>query len=199
MEYSVMNKQAVVTIDGRQVVIENEQNLLELIRKADIDLVTFCYHSELSVYGACRLCFVEVEGRGIQPACSTAPAAGMKIRTHTEELREMRRVTLELLLANHDQSCPTCARSTSCQLQKLARRLGIEKVRYKRTHQQKPVDRSSWSLVRDPNKCVLCGDCVRMCSFRRSERLILPCAGECLGSALLWQGSGGGGMRLLRS
>ncbi|MGI6457126.1 MAG: NADH-dependent [FeFe] hydrogenase, group A6 [bacterium] len=159
-----MNKQAVVTIDGRQVVIENEQNLLELIRKADIDLVTFCYHSELSVYGACRLCFVEVEGRGIQPACSTAPAAGMKIRTHTEELREMRRVTLELLLANHDQSCPTCARSTSCQLQKLARRLGIEKVRYKRTHQQKPVDRSSWSLVRDPNKCVLCGDCVRMCS-----------------------------------
>ena len=62
-----MNKQAVVTIDGRQVVIENEQNLLELIRKADIDLVTFCYHSELSVYGACRLCFVEVEGRGFSP------------------------------------------------------------------------------------------------------------------------------------
>src|SRR5512132_1981314 len=92
-------------IDGREVALNGERNVLELIRKAGIDLPTFCYHSELSVYGACRLCLVDVEGRGIQGACSTPPEPGMKIRTMTEEIREIRKISLELLLANHDQSC----------------------------------------------------------------------------------------------
>jgi len=88
----------------------------------------------------------------------------MVLRTNTEEIREMRKIAVELLLANHDQSCPTCARSSTCKLQGLARRLGIQEVRFKRTAKEAPIDRSSPSLVRDPNKCVLCGDCVRMCS-----------------------------------
>jgi len=88
----------------------------------------------------------------------------MKIRTSTPEIREIRKIAVELLLANHDQSCPTCARSANCQLQSLALRLGVKKVRFKSVHQQMPLDESSPSLVRDPNKCVLCGDCVRMCS-----------------------------------
>ena len=123
--------QPVLNIDGRDVVIAGERNLLELIRKAEIDLPTFCYHSELSIYGACRLCLVDVEGRGAMAACSTPPEPGLKIRTVTEEIREIRKITIELLLANHDQSCPTCARSANCQLQALARQLGIEKVRFK--------------------------------------------------------------------
>jgi NADH-quinone oxidoreductase subunit G len=153
-----------LTIDGITVAIEGERNLLELVRKANIDLPTFCYHSELSVYGACRLCLVQIEGRGIQGACSTPAEAGLKILTTTPEIREIRKIAVELLLANHDSSCPTCSRSANCQLQNLALRLGIKKVRFKSVLQPAPLDESSPSLVRDPNKCVLCGDCVRMCS-----------------------------------
>jgi len=153
-----------VTVDGRKIAIEGEANLLELIRKANIDIPTFCYHSELSVYGACRLCIVDLQGRGIVTSCSTKPEPGMVLRTSTEEIREMRRIALELLLANHDRSCPTCAKSGVCKLQDLARRFGIDDIRFKSTQKEAPIDRSSPSLVRDPNKCILCGDCVRACS-----------------------------------
>ena len=183
---------ATLTIDNKQVEIAGERNLLELIRKADIDLPTFCYHSDLSVYGACRLCLVQVEGRGIQAACSTPPEAGLTVRTTTEQIREIRRISVELLLANHDQSCPTCAKSASCQLQDLARRLGVTKVRFRSVHQRKPVDDTSDALVRDPNKCVLCGDCVRFCSevqgvgaidfaFRGHQVAVLPSMGKGFG------------------
>ena len=144
--------QPTLTIDGKTVLIEGERNLLELVRKANIDLPTFCYHSELSVYGACRLCLVQVEGRGIQGACSTPPEAGLKVLTTTPEIREIRKIAVELLLANHDQSCPTCSRSANCQLQSLALRLGVKKVRFKSVHTPVPLDESSPSLVRDPNK-----------------------------------------------
>ena len=159
-----MNKNEIVIIDGKEIPIEGERNLLELARKAGIDIPTFCYHSKLSVYGACRLCLVDLEGRGIVTSCSTAPAPGMKVRTNTEEIREIRKIAVELLLANHDQSCPTCPKSASCKLQDLARQMGISEVRYKSTHSKQPVDSTSPSIVRDPNKCILCGDCVRACS-----------------------------------
>lgn len=152
-----------INIDGKDIPIEGERNLLEVIRKAGIDLPTFCYHSELSVYGACRLCLVQVENRGIVASCSTPPESGLKVKTTTEEIRQMRRISIELLLASHDQGCTTCSKSAACQLQSLARRLGVEKVRFKPAQKHHPVDRSSPSLVRDPNKCILCGDCVRAC------------------------------------
>jgi NADH-quinone oxidoreductase subunit G len=178
-----------VTIDRKEIAVENEQNLLELIRKAKIDLPTFCYHSELSVYGACRLCMVDVEGMGLVPACSTPPAHGMKVSTNTEEIRKMRKIIVELLLANHSQSCPTCQKSTTCQLQSLARRLGITTIRFKNQNRDVPVDASSPSLVRDPNKCVLCGDCVRICSevqsvgaidfaYRGTHTVVVPSFGK---------------------
>ncbi len=181
-----------VNIDGRNIPIDGERNLLELIRKAGIDLPTFCYHSELSIYGACRLCLVDVAGRGIQGACSTPPEAGLQVRTSTEEIREIRRVAVELLLANHDQRCPTCPKSGTCQLQALARRLGVEKVQFKPVHKPVPVDRSSPSLVRDPNRCVLCGDCIRACTeiqgigaidfaYRGSDSVVMPSFGKALG------------------
>ena len=159
-----MNSDKFVTVDGIKVPIEGEKNLLEIVRKANIEIPTFCYHSELSVYGACRLCLVEVEGRGIMASCSTEPSHGMVIRTNTQEIRDIRKISLELLLANHDQSCPTCERSDTCKLRKLAAQLGIEEVRFKKAELNFPLDRSSYSLVRDPNKCILCGDCVRFCS-----------------------------------
>ncbi|MGL6225327.1 MAG: [FeFe] hydrogenase, group A [Thermoguttaceae bacterium] len=153
-----------MTVNGREVTFTNERNLLEVIRKAGIDIPTFCYHSELSIYGACRLCLVDVAGKGIMAACSTAPEPGMVIQTETGEIRQMRKISVELLLANHDRECPTCSRSFNCTLQNLARQLGIVNVRFKSTDKREPVDYSSPSLERDPNKCVLCGDCVRVCS-----------------------------------
>jgi NADH-quinone oxidoreductase subunit G len=178
-----------VLIDNRQIPIENEQNLLELIRKAKIDLPTFCYHSELSVYGACRLCMVELEGVGLVSACSTPPAPWMKVKTNTQEIREMRKIIVELLLANHSQDCPTCQKSPACQLQALARRLGITKVRFKSHTRDLPLDDSSHSLIRDANKCTLCGDCVRICSeiqtvgaidfaYRGAETMVVPSFGK---------------------
>ncbi len=187
-----MTATSTLMIDGRTVTIEGERNLLELVRKTGIELPTFCYHSELSVYGACRLCIVEVEGRGIQAACSTPCEPGISVRTQTEEIREIRRIAIELLLANHEQNCPTCPRGASCQLQDIARQLGIERVRFKATRPHYPIDRSSPALVRDPNKCVLCGDCVRACSeiqgigaidfaFRGARATVMPAFGKDLG------------------
>lgn len=158
------NTTATVLIDNRPVPIEGERNVLEMVRKAGIELPTFCYHSDLSIYGACRMCMVDVEGRGLVAACSTKPEAGMKVKTTTEEIRQMRKIVVELLLANHDGQCPTCPKSAACTLQNLSRRLGITKNRFKPIHQPHAIDVSSPSLVRDPNKCVLCGDCVRMCA-----------------------------------
>jgi len=152
-----------IKVDGIEVPIEGERNVLELIRKANIEMPTFCYHSELSVYGACRLCVADIEGMGIQTTCSTPPRDGMVVKTSTSEVRQIRKVNLELILANHDVSCPTCARSNSCKLQDLTRRLGVTKSRFKKTTKLMPVDRKSRSIIHDPNKCVLCGDCVRVC------------------------------------
>ena len=158
-----MSEKQTLTINGREAAFNGERNLLEVIRSANIDLPTFCYHSELSVYGACRLCIVEIDGMGIVTSCSTLPKAGMVVRTHTQKLRKMRKIYMELLLANHHQTCTTCAKSSMCKLQDLAARMDIKDVRFKACGSDKPLDTSSPSLVRDPNKCILCGDCVRAC------------------------------------
>ena len=101
-----MDKKNFVIVNGREVEINGERNLLELIRKIGIEIPTFCYHSELSIYGACRLCLVEVQGRGIMASCSTAPEPGMVIQTDSAAIRKMRKINVELLLANHNRECP---------------------------------------------------------------------------------------------
>lgn len=158
-----MNPKNTLTINGRPVAFDGQKNLLEVIRNAQIELPTFCYHSELSVYGACRLCIVEIDGMGVQASCSVAPQPGMVVRTHTEQLRKMRQIYLELLLASHHQHCTTCVKSGMCKLQDLAAKLGVRSVRFKSAAGAKTLDVSNPSLTRDPNKCILCGDCVRAC------------------------------------
>jgi len=144
-----MYKKQTVTIDKMSVPIEGERNLLELVRKARIDLPTFCYHSDMSVYGACRMCMVELEGGGVIPACSTPPADGMIVKTNTKQLRDMRKMIVELMLANHDQNCTTCPKSGDCKLQKIARQMGIDKVRFQQVNRDKIADLSSDSIIRD--------------------------------------------------
>ncbi|MEL7602215.1 MAG: [FeFe] hydrogenase, group A [Bacillota bacterium] len=153
-----------MTIDGIPVEITREKNLLELIRKAGIKLPTFCYHTELSIYGACRMCMVEDERGNLEAACSTPPRAGMTIRTNTERLRKYRKMILELLLANHNRDCTVCENNGKCKLQDLAMRYHIERVRFPKDAAQPEADDSSACITIDRSKCILCGDCVRMCN-----------------------------------
>lgn len=141
-----------------------EKNLLEVIRSVGIEVPTFCYHSELSVYGACRMCLVEDEKGILMAACSIKPVSGMSIKTHSDRILKIRRMIIELLLANHHQDCTICEKSGHCRLQDLANNLGVKQVRFKPRRPAEELDLSSLSLVRNSNKCILCGDCVRMCA-----------------------------------
>ncbi|MEI6100688.1 MAG: [FeFe] hydrogenase, group A [Eubacteriales bacterium] len=151
-------------IDGERVELADEKNILDVIRKAGIELPTFCYYSELSIYGACRMCMVQDEWGGLMASCSTPPKKNMKVWTHTPKLQKHRKMILELLLASHCRDCTTCEKSGRCRLQELAIRFGIKRVRFDSMQTQCSLDESSPSIVRDNNKCILCGDCVRMCS-----------------------------------
>lgn len=150
-------------IDGRRVSYTNQKNILSVIRDSGIDLPTFCYHSELSIYGACRMCSVETVRGDIVAACSEKPKDGLEIYTNSPRIRHYRKVILELLLANHDRDCTACERTGKCQLQSLAQRYGIKRVRFDKGIEREKIDSSSCSIVRDPNKCIKCGDCVMVC------------------------------------
>jgi NADH-quinone oxidoreductase subunit G len=158
-----MKKEIIVEIDNAKLVIKEGKSVLDAARAAGIDIPTFCHHSELSVYGACRMCMVDIEGRGIVASCSTHVEDGMKVKTNTPEIREIRKMNLELLLAAHDRECTTCGKSGSCSLQRLSKSMGVEKIRFKKIKKASVTDTSSCSIVRNPAKCILCGDCVRFC------------------------------------
>ena len=113
-------------IDGRRVEFTDEPNVLAVIRKAGIDIPTLCYHSELSIYGACRLCTVENEWGKTFASCSEKPKDGMVIYTNTPRLIKYRKQIIELLLASHCRDCTTCIKSGECHLQELAHRSGVQ-------------------------------------------------------------------------
>ena len=153
-----------ITINGKKYTFTDEKNVLTIIRKAGIDLPTLCYHSDLSTFGACRLCTVENDRGQCFASCSEEPRDGMVIYTHTERLRRHRKLIIELLLAAHCRDCTTCVKSGECVLQDLAHKMGVREVRFEDYKEFRPIDYSSPSIVRDPNKCILCGNCVRVCS-----------------------------------
>ncbi len=182
-------------INGKECEFSNERNVLEVIRKNGFNVPTFCYRPDLTKdFGACRMCVVEVEGRGIQTSCTMPPRDGLVIKTNTQKTREIRKSILELLLANHDRECTTCAKSGSCELQKYSEEYGIKDEDIKKYVQKKdflPIDDSSYAIVRDNNKCILCGACVRACeehqglsvlgfANRGSSTLVQPMAGKSL-------------------
>ena len=174
-----------MTINNRSVAFTNEKNVLSVIRRSGIDLPTFCYHSELSTYGACRMCVVEDDRGRIFASCSETPRDGMVIYTNTPRLQHHRKMIIELLLASHCRDCTTCAKNGVCTLQKLSRQLGIMDVRFENNKKHLERDTTSECVVRDPNKCILCGDCVRTCdeiqglgildfAFRGSKMQVTP-------------------------
>lgn len=159
-----MHLENFVEIDGIPVKIEGERNLLEVISKSGVKLPVFCYHSDLSIYGACRMCMVEDEKGRLLASCSTIPRAGMKIKTNTSRLRRYRKSILELLLASHCRDCTTCENSGKCKLQALAVQFGIKNIRFDNDKTKPMKDESSPAIIRDSSKCILCGDCVRECN-----------------------------------
>jgi len=153
-----------LTINGQPVVADEGVTILEAAQSAGIYIPTLCYHPDLRAEGVCRICVVDVKGqRLLQPACAFPVSDGMSVITHSPRVREARRMIVELLLANHPQDCLTCASNQKCELQKLAKELGIQDVRFRGERKHYEVDDSSPAILRSPEKCILCKRCIRVC------------------------------------
>jgi len=153
-----------LTIDGIEIAADPEDTVLQAARTQDIYIPTLCHHDDLGSEGRCRLCLVEIKGfRGLATACTTRVARGMEVRTDSPEIENNRRAIIELMLADHPSDCTSCAANLSCDLQKIAAYLGIDRVRFRRMGKNLPLDESNPFFVRDMNKCILCGRCVRTC------------------------------------
>lgn len=164
-----MTEKKTLFIEGKEVEFTDEPNLLTVIRKAGMNVPTFCYRPDLTQFGACRMCVVEVEypnGRVmVNSSCTMPPEAGIKVKLNTQRVRKIRKMVLELLLANHNRECTTCEKSGSCELQKYAEEYGIREIKYPKLTEEemRAIDASNPAIVRDSNKCILCGACVRAC------------------------------------
>lgn len=151
-------------INGQDITVPANYTVLQAAREAGIDIPTLCYLKDVSQTGSCRMCVVEVKGaRNLQAACVYPVAEGIEVFTNTPKVRRSRKVTLELLLSNHERKCLTCVRNRNCELQTLADELGIDEITYEGERQQHEVDALSPSIIRDNNKCVLCRRCVSVC------------------------------------
>ncbi len=153
-----------ITIDGIEMEVPSTYTILDAAREAGIDIPTLCHLKGINEIGACRMCIVEVEGaRGFATSCVMPVSDGMKVKTNTPAIRDARRVTLELLLSAHDKKCLTCTRNQNCELQALAEKLHIDDIEFEGEMERHPLDNLCPSIVRDPNKCILCKRCVAMC------------------------------------
>lgn len=153
-----------LTINGMQIQVPSTYTVLEAAKEAGIDIPTLCYLKDINEVGACRVCLVEVEGaRSLQASCVLPVREGMVVKTNTKHVRETVKTTVELILANHNRECLTCARNQNCELQTLSEELGIEEVSFQGEKRVSTVDELSDSIVRDASKCILCGRCVNTC------------------------------------
>ncbi|OPX44040.1 NADP-reducing hydrogenase subunit HndC [Ruminiclostridium hungatei] len=153
-----------VTIDGIAVEVEKNTTILEAAKKLNINIPTLCFMKGVNEPGSCRVCVVEVEGwRGLHPACVTKVSEGLVVKTSTGTVREARKNILELIMSNHNRECLSCSRNLRCELQTLCNDNGIDRLPYNGKVEKGCID-TSGPIVRDPNKCVLCGRCVSVCS-----------------------------------
>jgi len=168
-----MEKMVTLTINGEQVTVPEGTTIMDAAKKAYINIPHLCFLEGLQAEGACRVCVVEVEGEPrLVPSCMREVHEGMKVYTHSERVRKARRMIVELLLANHPTDCFTCERNQICELLKLAYELGIDKIRFDAKKPQYELDETSPAVIRNPNKCVLCGRCIRVCHDVQTVRVI---------------------------
>jgi len=154
-----------IFINGDEVEAEEGEMIIDVARRHEINIPHLCWNKRLDRIGACRICVVEVEGfPKLAASCSTPVRLGMKVKTHTPRVLEARRMNIELLLANHDLNCTTCARNLSCRLQEYAYDFMIQETPFTGKRKNEPADHSSPSIVRDNNKCILCEQCIQVCN-----------------------------------
>jgi bidirectional [NiFe] hydrogenase diaphorase subunit len=152
------------TLNDELVSAGDEQSLLAVIREQGIEIPTLCHMGGLSERGACRLCLVEVAGiPKLLAACTTRPAEGMVVHTHTDRLVEYRKMIIEMLLAERNHYCAVCVMNGNCELQYQAANLGVDHVRFDYLNPSLPVDTSHERYGLDHNRCILCTRCVRVC------------------------------------
>ncbi|MBP8304634.1 MAG: [FeFe] hydrogenase, group A [Phycisphaerae bacterium] len=154
-----------ISINGKPYTVESGQTVMQAADHLGFHIPRLCYHPKLSLEGACRVCIVEVEGaKNYVASCAFPVSDGMKIRTNTPQLRQARRDIVELILDNHPEDCHTCDRNGTCELQRLSYSMGIRNRHFEGEKKHYPNDTSSEAVTRNPNKCILCGRCVRVCS-----------------------------------
>jgi iron-only hydrogenase group A len=158
-------KQISLTVDDTPITVDAGTTIMEACEQLGVFVPRLCYHPDLSLAGACRVCIVQVkEMPYYMAACSVAVWEGMQVATTSPEIRQARRDILELLLDNHPQDCQTCERDSHCELQNLAYSLGVRQRHFQGRRKHFEPDSSSLSVIREPDKCILCGRCVRVCA-----------------------------------
>jgi iron-only hydrogenase group A len=153
-----------LTIDDKPISVPEGTTIMEAAERLGIHIPRLCYHPDLSLAGSCRVCIVDVKGMGFYMAsCSVAVWEGMEVQTNSPEIRQARRDIIELLLDNHPKDCQTCERDGNCELQNLAYSMGVRERLFEGERKRFDLDETSNSVVRNPEKCILCGRCVRVC------------------------------------
>ncbi len=151
-------------IDEREVSAREDETILQVARESGIFIPTLCHLEGLSTWGACRLCLVEVQGSNkLLAACATRVSQDMEVRTNTDRILAYRRTILELLFSERNHVCSVCVANGRCELQQLAQRCGVDHIRVPYRYPTLPLDMSNDLFRLDPNRCILCTRCVRVC------------------------------------
>src|ERR1700690_4402926 len=176
-----------LTIDGRDVTVPEGTSIMRASMEAGIKVPRLCATDMLDSFGSCRLCLVEIEGRGGTPAsCTTPVTPGMKVHTVSDKLRKLRRGVMELYISDHPLDCLTCSANGNCELQDMAGAVGLREVRYGydgANHLKAEKDQSNPYFTFDPAKCIVCSRCVRACEEVQGT-FALTIAGRGFGSAV---------------
>ncbi len=153
-----------LTMDGQEMSGRDDESVLDVARAHEIQIPTLCQLDGLSIWGGCRLCLVEIEGNPkLLPACATTLSEGMVVHTKTERLTKYRRMIIEMLFTEGNHICSVCVSNGHCELQNMAQQLGVDHISLPYLYPTRTVDASHERFIFDPNRCILCTRCIRVC------------------------------------